>query len=1835
MKIDCFGLFCFFYFTYLLQVVEFLSQNFDEERWRAAAVKNAYALVRQRRPELAVAFFLLGGAFSEAMDICCGQMDDPQLALFLALLLEHQELKSTAARDIHQSSPTKESAIGLRAVVLEQKVLPLAVEANDAWLQCLVLWLLGRYEEAVVATLPPAIRPHVARSAQPRQEVNDTNESVVCSNALDRRLIVNLFPDPFQRRTTFIGGTRNIATEASTDGTDRGRMGFCCDAIRYTPLNPTLAMYRRSLLGTVQLRRALRESIVAAEFVDVVKSVCERERIQGGEMCGIQSPAKDPNKSETKLFISAAVVAAVVVLCEEIVNCLDLGEALLFCLSHRLPFQGLQHFTDLRMLLKDISNSERQRIFDISKMLAIEQDMLRVRWNCAVGFSRHACDALGYLTAVTLKESEDDVEWMDTLFNVTVERFGQKTNPLRLAAAAWKAVVDDHGCEHHYQGENFLSWVSRQIEGPVEIRPHLGGQIIELPPATPGPAVPVVDSAVERTQDVSSGEIHLYDEQRHKEAWLVEVFASALRGMPAWSLLSAKQAWTEQIVFRGISTCTLGLIDLLSQARRIGTFGPHSFLTVLAKTLTLQAGVRTAVAWATQSSTSIEARQLLLALSLMATSLISTSATLLILMSLVARTTQPQHEDSNSLTMKQPELSEDAILKSSAWKQWPLHLPSCFLWQSLEQLIVRIDRLETCYIDSLNIQEFGWLETDDGVACSEYICAEILRFLDFVCKSCLMPKPDVFKHPEEHPQEPLQEVVKKVSSPSRESGHLAHGNPSVPRTAQFLAARSEPMQSLLRGKAEAARDVTRRAISCTAQPELKERMRHLLLNVIQLALVDRILGDMGTAEDSTKIILRLYSSKNLPENATMSQIGSTVWNGTVCHTLVAFQSLSTKLRETFHGPVTVEAYGDLISTIATNFPFLPMALTSPLAFSKDTKTLNDESEELVEVDNVCVGFASDSGAADIESRAFHGIWSTLNCSRRLQLIIGRGPILGFPSSLSIATICPDQLPVHSRVIICLKEAPLSISVDKTSDVPFVHHFGSLGPSLSSSHPLGLGVSGFDGVGQNGRSGLGLLSVSTGHGVLESNIAHSVMFHRSFSVTATATGATTASTVIASMTGHTEKSEGLKSHHHHILSHVNLSHVHQIGTHQTTPMMDFDDDPTRHSGVLVSGKLRPYDLAAEVYERQVAEEALIVFNSRLATRKVPDDKKIKELEKSDLISSDAYGRTADDSDANLVNEDRDVTQTIGKRSHRSHWQIRSNKEGRHHRHQNILRRHSSSTATTPLDNQELPLYHYNLLLELLLRGLLGPLADLSAPHFEASAVQSPGGAPARACLLEEESSLVASGLSLFPLPASPQKALLSSSTSNATITARFRTSLDACMMAPGSHRSSVAWIRLIVTLQQRLARNRLVELQLACLPPTPYHGTSHQDHGRAMVLLRPHPILPVCAGVIADSQVVNTSSGTLVISLWKVGEPPNIRDIGWLAMPLTPSTQKGGGVSHSLTETHRLPTASSSAARPSTGEQHTTTASDSKRTGLASTALVTSNIGQPDPPFLGLTYTEAGPIKSLEWDANGERLITGHNKGWIAIWQLRSDHHARVDAAISQKHYPDDLQVHIGELEGRSKLHETKDLHLGLPLLTFKPHLSSCRFAAFLPTLSGPTLIVTSGRGLAPTDLFYHSNGIQKEDAQYGGHHHHSISAGPDEGIVCVWDISPSRVGPPQLLMADTGFEKGSYATHVLVWPARQAILYSGKKGEVRLMNLRNPVNHKWVVHPIGAHQQRRYIKQQQKPDSVLKNEYDPSTGPAPTSIAPVTAGPYGKEIVKMFLLEHSRRLVTCYEDSMV
>ena len=69
-------------------MTKFFSNDFKEERWRKAALKNAFALLGKQRFLHAAAFFLLSGSLKDALEIILGKLEDIQLAILVGRLYE-------------------------------------------------------------------------------------------------------------------------------------------------------------------------------------------------------------------------------------------------------------------------------------------------------------------------------------------------------------------------------------------------------------------------------------------------------------------------------------------------------------------------------------------------------------------------------------------------------------------------------------------------------------------------------------------------------------------------------------------------------------------------------------------------------------------------------------------------------------------------------------------------------------------------------------------------------------------------------------------------------------------------------------------------------------------------------------------------------------------------------------------------------------------------------------------------------------------------------------------------------------------------------------------------------------------------------------------------------------------------------------------------------------------------------------------------------------------------------------------------------------------------------------------------------------------------------------------------------------------------------------------------------------------------------------------------------------------------------------------------------------------------------------------------------------------
>ena len=69
----------------------FFGNDFTQERWKTAAMKNAYALLGKQRFIEAIAFFILAGELKDAVSCCLRSLQDPQMAVVICRLVAGED----------------------------------------------------------------------------------------------------------------------------------------------------------------------------------------------------------------------------------------------------------------------------------------------------------------------------------------------------------------------------------------------------------------------------------------------------------------------------------------------------------------------------------------------------------------------------------------------------------------------------------------------------------------------------------------------------------------------------------------------------------------------------------------------------------------------------------------------------------------------------------------------------------------------------------------------------------------------------------------------------------------------------------------------------------------------------------------------------------------------------------------------------------------------------------------------------------------------------------------------------------------------------------------------------------------------------------------------------------------------------------------------------------------------------------------------------------------------------------------------------------------------------------------------------------------------------------------------------------------------------------------------------------------------------------------------------------------------------------------------------------------------------------------------------------------
>lgn len=128
---------------------DFFHNNFNEERWRKAALKNAFALLGRQRFLHAAAFFLLGNSLSDAIEVCLDRLNDIQLALVICRLYDGGDVLPESAKKILFTHILGCDESG-------QNYLPSKAHP-DPFLRSIVLWMLKDHDGALQTLLQTGV----------------------------------------------------------------------------------------------------------------------------------------------------------------------------------------------------------------------------------------------------------------------------------------------------------------------------------------------------------------------------------------------------------------------------------------------------------------------------------------------------------------------------------------------------------------------------------------------------------------------------------------------------------------------------------------------------------------------------------------------------------------------------------------------------------------------------------------------------------------------------------------------------------------------------------------------------------------------------------------------------------------------------------------------------------------------------------------------------------------------------------------------------------------------------------------------------------------------------------------------------------------------------------------------------------------------------------------------------------------------------------------------------------------------------------------------------------------------------------------------------------------------------------------------------------------------------------------------------------------------------------------------------------------------------------------------------------------------------------------------
>uniref|UniRef100_A0A3Q1EFY6 Dmx like 1 n=1 Tax=Acanthochromis polyacanthus TaxID=80966 RepID=A0A3Q1EFY6_9TELE len=249
------------------KMTEFFRNNFSEDRWRKAALKNAFSLLGKQRFQHSAAFFLLAGSLKDAVEVCLEKMQDLQLALVISRLYESEFETASTYKKILQ-----------RHVLGHDKQIP---AHQDPFLRSMAHWVLEDYSRALDALLE---QPSNSSRSRPTESKCDSGPFVSTCNPEVFNFYIYLRTHPLLLRRHF-GSSDKAKVGLTAEGRradsislDERRLFFTAAYAHLHAGCPMLALEVLSKMPKVRKHSKppdQEETSIAAELSDGSRSASE------------------------------------------------------------------------------------------------------------------------------------------------------------------------------------------------------------------------------------------------------------------------------------------------------------------------------------------------------------------------------------------------------------------------------------------------------------------------------------------------------------------------------------------------------------------------------------------------------------------------------------------------------------------------------------------------------------------------------------------------------------------------------------------------------------------------------------------------------------------------------------------------------------------------------------------------------------------------------------------------------------------------------------------------------------------------------------------------------------------------------------------------------------------------------------------------------------------------------------------------------------------------------------------------------------------------------------------------------------------------------------------------------------------------------------------------------------------------------------------------------------------------------------------------------------------------------------------------------------------------